>query len=196
MEFLHGSRQATVHQREVGVDVPSFAEGLRSCLRQDPDVVVVSELADVESIEAALRVADTGQLVVAEVRATDVRAAVQRLVDAFPADRQPQVRTQLSHSLQAVVCQALLPKAGDPEARVAVCEVLLSSPAVRDAIRSGAGRTSRPRSSRGPTRRCSRTTGARACGGTGRVDESVARGAAHDPAVVDGYVAELRRASA
>jgi twitching motility protein PilT len=197
VEFVHGSRQATIHQREVGVDVPSFAEGLRTCLRQDPDVVVVSDLADAEAIEAALRVAETGQLVVAEVRAPDARAAVQRLVDAFPPDRQAQVRAQLAYALQAVVCQTLLPRAGDADARVAVCEVLLASSAVREAVRSGSPADLAAALLAGADAGMQPHDVALALAVvTGRVDEVVARGVAHDPAVVDGYVAELRRASA
>jgi twitching motility protein PilT len=197
VEFVHGSRAATVHQREVGVDVPSFAEGLRTCLRQDPDVVVVSDLPDAESIEAALRVAETGQLVIAEVRATDVRAAVQRLVDAFPADRQPQVRVQLAHALQAVVCQTLLARAGDADGRVPVCEVLLASPAVRELLRSGSTADLPNALLAGAETGMQHYDVALAVAVvTGRVEDAVARAVAHDVAVLDGYVAELRRVSA
>jgi twitching motility protein PilT len=197
VEYVHGSRAATVHQREVGIDVPSFAEGLRTCLRQDPDVVVVSDLPDAESIEAALRVAETGQLVIAEVRATDVRAAIQRLVDAFPADRQPQVRVQLAHALQAVVCQTLLARAGDPDGRVPVCEVLLASPAVRDLLRSGAITDLSQALLAGADAGMQQYDVALAIAVvTGRIEHAVAREVAHDVAVLDGYVTELRRVSA
>ena len=126
-----------------------------------------------------------------------MRAAVQRLVDAFPADRQPQVRVQLAHALQAVVCQTLVARANDPDARVPVCEILLASPAVRELLRSGATAELPHALLAGADTGMQHYDVALAVAVvTGRVEEAVARDVAHEPAVLDGYVAELRRVSA
>ncbi|MBE3590335.1 MAG: PilT/PilU family type 4a pilus ATPase [Firmicutes bacterium] len=135
VEYLHRHRMSIVHQREIGDDAPSFAEGLAAALRQDPDVLLIAELRDPETIAAALAAAETGHLVLASVRARGAASAVERIVDAFPPHRQNRARLQLADTLQGVVAQALLPR---PEGgRTAVAEVLVGIPKVRDLIRAG-----------------------------------------------------------
>jgi twitching motility protein PilT len=134
IEFLHTHKRAVVNQREVGADTKSFARALRSALRQDPDVILVGELRDLESIAIALTAAETGHLVFATLHTRSAAGAIDRIVDVFPAEQQAQVRVQLSSSLQGIVAQALLPTA-DGEGRHAAVEVLIADDAVRNLIR-------------------------------------------------------------
>lgn len=132
VEYVHSSAMAMVHQREIGVDVDDFASGLRSALRQDPDVLLVGELRDLETISTALSAAETGHLVLGTVHASTAAGAISRVVDAFPANQQGQIRTQLAASLQGVVAQKLLP---GTERRHLATEVLIANTAVRNMIR-------------------------------------------------------------
>ncbi len=134
IEFYHYSKQSTVTQREVGDDVPSFAEAIRRALRQDPDVILVGEMRDLETIHAAITAAETGHLVFGTLHTTGAAATIDRIVDSFPTDQQEQVRTQLSVGLQAVISQLLLPRADKP-GRVAAFEIMISTPSVRSRIR-------------------------------------------------------------
>ena len=124
-----------IHQREVGRDTSSFAIGLRSVLRQDPDVILVGELRDKETIAAALTAAETGHLVFSTLHTNDSTGAVNRILDSFDEGRQL-IRSQLAEVLQAIVCQELLPKFGG-KGRVANFEVLIATPALRSLIREG-----------------------------------------------------------
>jgi len=136
IEFLHRHKQCIVNQRELGTDAMSFADGLKSALRQDPDVILVGEMRDLETMATALTAAETGHLVFATLHTQDTAQTVDRIVDAFPPSQQHQVRVQLSVSLQGIVTQQLLPTA-DGQARVAACEVLVPTPGVRNLIREG-----------------------------------------------------------
>ena len=134
IEFVHDHKLAVVNQREVGADTRSFARALRSALRQDPDVILVGELRDLESIAIALTAAETGHLVFATLHTRSAAGAIDRIVDVFQAEQQAQVRVQLSASLQGIVAQALMPTA-DGEGRRAAVEVLVADDAVRNLIR-------------------------------------------------------------
>ena len=134
MEFIHLPRGCIVSQREVGVDTMSFTSALKSATRQDPDVMLVGEMRDPETISAALTIAETGHLVLASLHTNSAPASVHRIIDAFPSRQQGQVRAQLALVLEGVVTQNLLPRARGP-GRVAACEVLICTPAVRAAIR-------------------------------------------------------------
>jgi twitching motility protein PilT len=134
IEFVHRHKLAVVNQREVGADTRSFARALRSALRQDPDVILVGELRDLESISIALTAAETGHLVFATLHTRSAAGAIDRIVDVFPAEQQSQVRVQLSSSLQGIIAQALLPTS-DGEDRRAAVEVLIADDAVRNLIR-------------------------------------------------------------
>ena len=133
IEFYHYSKKSTVNQREVGTDVPSFSEALRRALRQDPDVILVGELRDLETIEAAISAAETGHVVFGTLHTTGAQGTVNRIIDAFPTNQQEQVRTQLSTAILGVVSQALLPKIGG--GRCAAYEVLVVTPAIGNLIR-------------------------------------------------------------
>lgn len=133
IEYVYPAGKALINQREVGRDTESFASGLRSALRQDPDVILVGELRDAEAIAIALTAAETGHLVLATLHTQDAVSSVTRLVELLP-ERQQQVRTQLAECLQAVVCQRLLPRA-DGHGRAAAFEVLIATPALRNLIR-------------------------------------------------------------
>src|ERR671917_1031572 len=136
IEFLHGHKKCIVNQREIGADAQSFAAGLKSALRQDPDVILVGEMRDLETIHTALTAAETGHLVFATLHTQDAPQTIDRIIDVFPPSQQQQVRVQLSVALQGVVTQQLLPTA-DGAGRVAACEVLVPTPAVRNLIREG-----------------------------------------------------------
>ncbi len=123
-----------VNQREVGSDTTDFALGLRAALRQDPDVILVGEMRDLETISTALTAAETGHLVFATLHTQSTAQTVDRIIDVFPPEQQQQVRTQLSVALQGIVTQQLLPTA-DGKGRVVACEVLVPNPAVRNLIR-------------------------------------------------------------
>jgi twitching motility protein PilT len=136
IEFLHKHKRCIVNQRELGADAQSFALGLKAALRQDPDVILVGEMRDLETISTALTAAETGHLVFATLHTQDTAQTVDRIVDVFPPEQQQQVRVQLSVSLQGIVTQQLLPKA-DGQGRVVGTEVLVPTPAVRNLIREG-----------------------------------------------------------
>lgn len=133
IEYVYPPGRALINQREVGRDTESFASGLRSALRQDPDVILVGELRDAEAMAIALTAAETGHLVLATLHTQDAVSSVTRLVELLP-ERQQQVRAQLAECLQAVVCQRLLPRA-DGHGRAAAFEVLIATPALRNLIR-------------------------------------------------------------
>jgi twitching motility protein PilT len=136
IEFLHKHKKCIVNQRELGADAQSFALGLKAALRQDPDVILVGEMRDLETISTALTAAETGHLVFATLHTQDTAQTVDRIVDVFPPDQQQQVRVQLSVSLQGIVTQQLLPTA-DGQGRTVAVEVLVPTPAVRNLIREG-----------------------------------------------------------
>jgi twitching motility protein PilT len=134
IEFLHRHKRSIVNQREIGSDAESFALGLRAALRQDPDVILVGEMRDLETIATALTAAETGHLVFATLHTQSTAQTVDRIIDVFPPEQQQQVRTQLSVALQGIVTQQLLPTV-DGKGRVVACEVLVPNPAVRNLIR-------------------------------------------------------------
>jgi twitching motility protein PilT len=136
IEFLHRHKRSIVNQREIGSDAPDFALGLRAALRQDPDVILVGEMRDLETISTALTAAETGHLVFATLHTQSTAQTVDRIIDVFPPEQQGQVRTQLSIALQGIVTQQLLPTL-DGKGRVVACEVLVPTPAVRNLIREG-----------------------------------------------------------
>jgi twitching motility protein PilT len=134
IEFYHNHKKSIITQREVGVDVPSFSEALRRALRQDPDVILVGEMRDLETIEAAVTAAETGHLVFGTLHTTGAVRTIDRLVDAFPTNQQEQIRTQLAGNLKAVISQTLIPKKSG-FGRVAAFEVMISTPAIQNLIR-------------------------------------------------------------
>ncbi len=136
IEFLHKHKKCIVNQRELGSDAQSFAAALRSALRQDPDVILVGEMRDLETISTALTAAETGHLVFATLHTQDTPQTIDRIIDVFPPHQQHQVRVQLSVALQGIVTQTLLPTA-DGSGRVLACEVLVPTPAIRNLIREG-----------------------------------------------------------
>jgi twitching motility protein PilT len=133
IEFYHPHKKCTVNQREIGVDVPSFAEAIRRALRQDPDIILVGEMRDLETIEAAITAAETGHIVFGTLHTTGAQGTVNRIIDVFPTNQQEQIRTQLSTSIIGIISQALLPKIGG--GRVAAYEVLVVTPAIANLIR-------------------------------------------------------------
>jgi twitching motility protein PilT len=134
IEFLHDHKSSIVNQREIGADAPDFALALKSALREDPDVILVGEMRDLETISTALTAAETGHLVFATLHTQSTAQTVDRIIDVFPPGQQAQVRTQLSIALQGVVTQQLLPNP-DGTGRSVACEVLIPTPAVRNLIR-------------------------------------------------------------
>jgi len=134
IEFVHNHKKSIVNQREVGSDTHGFTEALRHVLRQDPDVILVGEMRDFETIQAALNIAETGHLVFATLHTSDAAQSINRIVDVFPPHQQEQARMQLSFVIEAVICQQLLP-AADGKGRVMVAEVLLANSALRSLIR-------------------------------------------------------------
>jgi twitching motility protein PilT len=136
IEFLHGHKKCIVNQRELGSDAQSFGMALKGALRQDPDVILVGEMRDLETISTALTAAETGHLVFATLHTQDAPQSIDRMIDVFPSHQQEQVRVQLSVALQGVMTQTLLPTA-DGAGRVVACEVLVPTPAVRNLIREG-----------------------------------------------------------
>ncbi|MGB0600188.1 MAG: type IV pilus twitching motility protein PilT [Rubripirellula sp.] len=133
IEFYHDHIESTINQREVGVDVPSFSEAIRRALRQDPDVILVGELRDLETIEAAISAAETGHIVFGTLHTNSAQGTVNRIIDAFPGNLQDQIRTQLASTLIGVVAQTLIPRVGG--GRVAAYEVLVVTPGVSNLIR-------------------------------------------------------------
>jgi len=136
IEFLHGHKKCIVNQREIGADAEDFSLALKSALREDPDVILVGEMRDLETISTALTAAETGHLVFATLHTQSTAQTVDRIIDIFPAEQQSQVRMQLSIALQGIVTQQLLPTA-DGAGRAVACEVLVPTPAVRNLIREG-----------------------------------------------------------
>ena len=138
VEYVHNHKMALVNQREVGTDVHSFTDGLRSALREDPDVVLLGEMRDLDSISITLSLAETGHLVFATLHTNDASQALDRIVDVFPAERRDQIQIMLAGCLQGVISQRLLPVEGG--GRVAAYEVLLGTDAVRNLVREGKSR--------------------------------------------------------
>jgi twitching motility protein PilT len=143
VEFLHSNKKSLVTQREIGVDVPSFPEAMRRVLRQDPDVIMLGEMRDLDTISAAVSAAETGHLVLGTLHTTGAATTVSRIIDAFPAGQQAQIRVQLAMSLNAVISQVLVPAAPAPGALegqrsgvVAALEVMVMTPAIANQIRS------------------------------------------------------------
>jgi twitching motility protein PilT len=136
IEFLHRHKRCIVNQREIGPDAISFAEALRGALRQDPDVILLGEMRDLETITTALTAAETGHLVFATLHTQDAPSTVDRLIDVFPGAQQEQVRVQIAATLQGVVTQTLLPRA-DGSGRIPAVEILFPDDAVRNLIRQG-----------------------------------------------------------
>ena len=134
IEFLHNHKSCIINQREVGSDTKGFAEALRTALRQDPDVVLVGEMRDLETIESALRIAETGHLTFATLHTNSAASTINRIIDVFPSGQQAQIRAQLSLVLEGILCQALLPRANG-QGRVAALEILVPNPAIRNLIR-------------------------------------------------------------
>jgi twitching motility protein PilT len=135
IEYLHRHQRAVVHQREIGVDTSSFADGLRAALRQDPDVIVIGEMRDLDTIHTAITAAETGHLVLATLHTRSASQTVERIIDVFPAHQQAQIRIQLASVLIGIVNQRLLPRTSG-DGRVAACEVLINTPAVGNLIRT------------------------------------------------------------
>lgn len=136
IEYLHNHQNSIVHQREVGIDTKTFADGLRAALRQDPDVILVGEMRDLETISIALEAAETGHLVLATLHTSDAPKTIDRIIDVFPANQQQQVKVQLSTCLNGIIAQQLLPRS-DSKGMVAALEVLIGTPAVANIIRDG-----------------------------------------------------------
>ncbi len=136
IEFIHKHKKCIVNQREIGVDATSFGEALRGALRQDPDVILVGEMRDLETIQTAMTAAETGHLVFGTLHTQSAPSTVDRIIDVFPPEQQEQVRVQIAGTLQGVVTQALLPTA-DGSGRVPALEILLPDDAVRNLIRQG-----------------------------------------------------------
>src|ERR671933_792410 len=134
IEFLHNHKSCIVNQREVGSDTKGFADALRTALRQDPDVVLIGEMRDLETIESALRIAETGHLTFATLHTNSAASTINRIIDVFPSEQQAQVRAQLSLVLEGILCQALLPKA-DGQGRAMALEILVPNAAIRNLIR-------------------------------------------------------------
>ena len=136
IEFLHPHKRSVVNQREVGTDTENFASALKHALRQDPDIILVGELRDLETTATALTAAETGHLVLATLHTQSATQTIDRVIDIFPPHQQLQIRAQLAASLQGVITQALAPRA-DNKGRAVVCEILTATPAIRSLIREG-----------------------------------------------------------
>lgn len=138
IEFVHESRMALIHQRQLGVDVDTYQNALRGALREDPDVILIGELRDLETTQLAITAAETGHLVLSTMHTTNAAKTVERLIDQFPVDQQPQIRLMLSESLKGIISQQLVPRL-DGNGRALAAEVLLVNPAVAHLIREGRG---------------------------------------------------------
>src|SRR5260370_2762433 len=134
IEFVHQNKSCLVNQREVHADTKSFSDALRAALREDPDVVLIGEMRDLETIESALRIAETGHLTFGTLHTNSASSTINRVIDVFPAHQQPQLRAQLSMVLEGILCQALLPRA-DGRGRAMIMEVLVPTAAIRNLIR-------------------------------------------------------------
>ncbi len=135
IEYIYTPDRCTINQREIGTDTESYANGLRAILREDPDVILIGEMRDLDTIETALTAAETGHLVFATLHTNSAPDAIDRMVDVFPEGRQKQIRLQLSTTLMAVLSQQLLPRRD--KGRVAACELMMVTPAIRNLIREG-----------------------------------------------------------
>jgi twitching motility protein PilT len=133
IEYFHTHKKCTVNQREIGVDVPDFKEGIRRALRMDPDIILVGEMRDLDTIHAAIEAAETGHVVFATLHTSSAAATVNRIIDVFPKDQQAQIRTQLSTAMLGVLAQTLLPR--KPEGLVAAFEMMVVTPAIANLIR-------------------------------------------------------------
>ncbi|MFP7278367.1 type IV pilus twitching motility protein PilT [Exiguobacterium indicum] len=136
IEYLHSHHKSLIDQREIGIDAPRFATGLRSALRQDPDVILLGEMRDLETIATAVTAAETGHLVFATVHTSTAASTVSRIIDVFPSEQQDQIRAQLANVLAGVVSQRLMPRS-DGTGRVAALEIMVDTPAVSNLIRTG-----------------------------------------------------------
>ena len=136
IEFVHSSDKCLIHHRQVGIHTKSFSGALRACLREDPDIIMLGEMRDLETIELAITAAETGHLVFATLHTSSAPKTIDRIIDAFPAGQQSQIRTMLSESLKGIVCQQLL-KRTDKPGRVAALEILVVNNAVSNLIREG-----------------------------------------------------------
>ncbi len=134
IEYLHGHKRCMINQREIGSDVPDFSSALRSSLREDPDVILVGEMRDYETVNAAVTAAETGHLVMSTLHTTDAASTIDRIIDVFPAHQQRQIRTQLASVLVGIVCQTLIPKL-DNSGRIACLEILNVTDAISAMIR-------------------------------------------------------------
>src|SRR5512139_1249380 len=134
IEFLHSHKSCIVNQREVGSDTHSFADALRVALREDPDVVLIGEMRDLETVESALRIAETGHLTLATLHTNSAATTINRIVDIFPSNQQPQIRAQLSMVLEGILCQSLIPRANG-NGRCMAMEILIPNSAIRNLIR-------------------------------------------------------------
>ena len=134
IEYIHQHKSCLVNQREVHSDTNSFSNALRAALREDPDIVLIGEMRDLETVEAALKIAETGHLTFGTLHTNSAAQTINRIIDIFPANQQSQIRTQLSLVLEGIVCQALLPKA-DGKGRVVSLEIMVPTPAIRNLIR-------------------------------------------------------------
>ncbi|MBM3492898.1 MAG: type IV pilus twitching motility protein PilT [Armatimonadetes bacterium] len=134
IEYLHSHRFSIINQREVGGDTLAFSNALRAALREDPDVILVGEMRDLETMQMAVSAAETGHLVFATLHTNSAATSVERIVDSFPPGQQEQVRLQLSNNLQAILCQQLMPRANQP-GRICSMEIMTASPAIRNLIR-------------------------------------------------------------
>jgi len=134
IEFIHSNKNCIVNQREVGLDTHSFGEALRVALRQDPDVVLIGEMRDLETVETALRIAETGHLTLATLHTNTAASTINRVIDIFPAGQQPQIRAQLSLVLEGIMCQTLIPRMNN-KGRSMAMEILVPTMAVRNLIR-------------------------------------------------------------
>jgi twitching motility protein PilT len=134
IEYIHPHKNCLVNQREVHSDTNSFTDALRAALREDPDIVLIGEMRDLETVEAALKIAETGHLTFGTLHTNSAAQTINRIIDVFPANQQAQIRTQLSLVLEGIVCQALLPRA-DGKGRVVSLEILVPTPAIRNLIR-------------------------------------------------------------
>jgi twitching motility protein PilT len=134
IEFVHMNKNCLVNQRELHADTKSFTDALRAALREDPDVVLIGEMRDLETIESALRIAETGHLTFGTLHTNSATSTINRIIDVFPAHQQPQIRAQLSLVLEGIMCQSLLPKT-DGKGRSMIMEILIPNAAVRNLIR-------------------------------------------------------------
>ncbi|MSR58936.1 MAG: type IV pilus twitching motility protein PilT [Planctomycetaceae bacterium] len=133
IEYYHKHKLCTINQREIGVDVPSFPEALKRCMRMDPDVILVGEMRDLETIQAAITAAETGHLVFATLHTSSAEGTINRIIDVFPTNQQEQIRTQLSTAIIGIISQALLPR--KPKGLVAAYEMLVVTPAIANLVR-------------------------------------------------------------